>query len=42
MEVDPSQLLEILKFRTSAPCGIMERNPLAAIVATTNAHKLIT
>ena len=35
MEVDPSQLLEILKLRTSAPCGIMERNPSAA-------HRLIT
>ena len=42
MEVDPSQLLEILKFRTSAPCGIIERNPSPAISATTNAHRLIT
>ena len=40
MEMDPSQLLEILKFRTSAPCGIMERNPSATQADNLKNHML--
>ena len=40
MEVDPSQLLEILKLRTSAPCGIMERNPSATQADNLKNHML--